>query len=163
VGNHVRAAGKLVPANRLKMCKHVPCFMRDVCIVLYSPCNLTAFTPCLTGPVDYPFASRHEGPGFYSQGGTLRNRDSPITVVSLQSPDYNTYSTYQYTQLISDYNLCCLFIFFITDAKNLQEIMRQCEHPALMTEVSPAAHCVHSIFVGDGSIDLSVDRSTKLF
>ncbi len=33
-------------------------------------CNLTAFIPCLAGPVDYPFTSRHEGPGFNPQGGT---------------------------------------------------------------------------------------------
>jgi hypothetical protein len=26
---------------------------------------------CLTGPVDYPFASRHKGPGFKSPGGYL--------------------------------------------------------------------------------------------
>ncbi len=31
--------------------------------------NLTAFTPCLTGLVDYPFTSRHEGPGFNPHGG----------------------------------------------------------------------------------------------
>ncbi len=37
--------------------------------VLSRACNLTAFTPCLTGLVDYPFASRHEGPGFNPQGG----------------------------------------------------------------------------------------------
>jgi hypothetical protein len=30
---------------------------------LWRACNLT---PCLTGPVDYPFASRHKGPGFKS-------------------------------------------------------------------------------------------------
>jgi hypothetical protein len=34
-------------------------------------CNLTAFTPCLTGPVDYPFTSCHKGPGFKSPGGYL--------------------------------------------------------------------------------------------
>ncbi len=34
-------------------------------------CNLTSFSPCLTGPVDYPFASRHKGPGFKSLGGVL--------------------------------------------------------------------------------------------
>jgi hypothetical protein len=33
-------------------------------------CNLTSFSPCLTGPVDYPFASRHKGPGFKPQGDT---------------------------------------------------------------------------------------------
>ncbi len=32
--------------------------------------NLTSFSPCLTGPMDYPFASRHEGPGFKPKGGT---------------------------------------------------------------------------------------------
>jgi hypothetical protein len=32
-------------------------------------CNLTSFSPCLTGPVDYPFASRHKGCGFKSPGG----------------------------------------------------------------------------------------------
>ncbi len=37
---------------------------------LWGACNLAAFTPCLIGPVDYPFASRHEGPWFNTQGGT---------------------------------------------------------------------------------------------
>ncbi len=40
-------------------------------IVLWRSCNLTAFTPCLTGPVDYLFASCHEGPGFKSPWGYL--------------------------------------------------------------------------------------------
>jgi hypothetical protein len=31
-------------------------------------CNLTVITAFLTGPVDYPFTSRHEGPGFKPQG-----------------------------------------------------------------------------------------------
>ncbi len=39
--------------------------------VLWRACNLTSFSPCLTGPVDYPFASRHKGPGFKSPGGVL--------------------------------------------------------------------------------------------
>jgi hypothetical protein len=30
--------------------------------------NLTSVSPCLTGPVDYPFASRHKGPGFKTPG-----------------------------------------------------------------------------------------------
>jgi hypothetical protein len=34
-------------------------------------CNLTSFAPCLTGPVDYRFASRHKGPRFKSPGGYL--------------------------------------------------------------------------------------------
>ncbi len=37
---------------------------------LWRAYKFTAFTPCLTGPVDYPFASRHEGPRFNPQGGT---------------------------------------------------------------------------------------------
>jgi hypothetical protein len=47
-------------------------------------CNLASFSPCLTGPVDYPFASRHKGPGFKSPGGHLcKNRDSPVSVTTL--------------------------------------------------------------------------------
>ncbi len=38
---------------------------------LWRACNLTSFSPCLTGPVDYPFASFHKGPGFKSRGGYL--------------------------------------------------------------------------------------------
>jgi hypothetical protein len=38
---------------------------------LWRACNLTAFSPCLTGPLDYPFASCHKGPGFKSPGGYL--------------------------------------------------------------------------------------------
>jgi hypothetical protein len=34
---------------------------------LWRDCNLTSFSPCLTGPVDYPFASSHKEPGFKSQ------------------------------------------------------------------------------------------------
>ncbi len=40
-------------------------------LLLWRACNLTTFTPCLTGPVDYPFASCHEGLGFKPQGGYL--------------------------------------------------------------------------------------------
>jgi hypothetical protein len=36
---------------------------------LWRACNLTSFSPCLTGPMDYPFASRHKGPGFKTPGG----------------------------------------------------------------------------------------------
>jgi hypothetical protein len=35
------------------------------------PANLTSFSPCLTCPVDYPFASHDKGPGFKSPGGYL--------------------------------------------------------------------------------------------
>ncbi len=51
--------------------------------VLWRACNLTSFTPCLTGPVDYPFASRHEGLGSIPSGVLMWNRDSPVSVVSL--------------------------------------------------------------------------------
>jgi hypothetical protein len=37
---------------------------------LWRACNLTALIPCLTGPVDHTFASRHEGPRFNPEGGT---------------------------------------------------------------------------------------------
>jgi hypothetical protein len=35
---------------------------------LWRACNLTSFSPCLTSPVDYLFASRHKGPMFKSPG-----------------------------------------------------------------------------------------------
>ncbi len=38
---------------------------------LWRACNLTAFTPCFTGPMDYLFAPHHEGPGFNPQQGYL--------------------------------------------------------------------------------------------
>jgi hypothetical protein len=44
---------------------------REEYSVLWRACNLTSFSPCLTGRVDYPFASRHKGPGFKSPGGYL--------------------------------------------------------------------------------------------
>jgi hypothetical protein len=41
-------------------------------VELWRACNLTTFRPCLTtGLVDYPFASRHKGPGFKTPGGYL--------------------------------------------------------------------------------------------
>ncbi len=36
---------------------------------LWRACNPTSFSPYLTGPVDYPFASRHKRIGFKSPGG----------------------------------------------------------------------------------------------
>jgi hypothetical protein len=39
--------------------------------ILWRAWNLTSFSPCLTGPVDYLFASRHKGPGFKYPGGYL--------------------------------------------------------------------------------------------
>jgi hypothetical protein len=40
-------------------------------IMVWRACNLTSFSPCLTGPVDYLFTSRHKGPRFKSPGGYL--------------------------------------------------------------------------------------------
>jgi hypothetical protein len=40
-------------------------------VYVWRACNLTSFSPCLTGPVDYPFASRHKGPRFKTPGGYL--------------------------------------------------------------------------------------------
>jgi hypothetical protein len=37
---------------------------------LWRACNHNSFIHSLTGPVGQPFASRHEGPGFNTQGGT---------------------------------------------------------------------------------------------
>jgi hypothetical protein len=37
--------------------------------ILWRACNLTSFSPCLTDPVDYPFASCQKGPRFKSPGG----------------------------------------------------------------------------------------------
>ncbi len=40
---------------------------------LCRPCNLTSYSPCLTGPVDYLFASCHKGPRFKSPVGYLHD------------------------------------------------------------------------------------------
>ncbi len=45
---------------------------------------LTSFSPCLTGPVDYPFASRHKGPGFKTPGGTYVKLGFSFSIVLLQ-------------------------------------------------------------------------------
>ncbi len=39
--------------------------------ILWSACNPTSFSPCLTGPVDYLFSSRLKGPRFKFPGGYL--------------------------------------------------------------------------------------------
>jgi hypothetical protein len=58
------------------------CYVHKM-LMLWRACNLTSFSPCLTGPVDYPFASRHEGPRFKSPGGDLCETGiSPVSVVS---------------------------------------------------------------------------------
>ncbi len=52
-------------------------------VALWRACYLTSFSPCLTGPVDYPFASRHEGPGFKSPGGYLCETGILLLALSL--------------------------------------------------------------------------------
>jgi hypothetical protein len=44
---------------------------------LWRACNLTAFTHSSTGPVVHLFASRHKGPGFIPQGGTVPDHEKP--------------------------------------------------------------------------------------
>ncbi len=60
---------------------------------LWRACNLTSFSPCLTGPVDYPFASRDEGPGFKSPGGYLCETGiSPVCVLdTLVTPTWSNH------------------------------------------------------------------------
>jgi hypothetical protein len=50
---------------------------------LWRASNLTAFIHSLTGPVDHPFASHHEGPRFNPKGVLMWNRDSLVSVVLL--------------------------------------------------------------------------------
>jgi hypothetical protein len=50
---------------------------------LWRACHLTWFLPCLTGPVDYPLASRHKGPGFKSPGGYLCETGILLLALSL--------------------------------------------------------------------------------
>jgi hypothetical protein len=49
---------------------------------LWSACNLISFSPCLTGSVDYPFASRHKRPGFKYPGGYLCETGILLLVLS---------------------------------------------------------------------------------
>ncbi len=58
-------------------------------ILVWRACNLTSFSPCLTGPVDYPFASRHKGPGFKSPGGYLYETEILLLVLSHYIGDIN--------------------------------------------------------------------------
>ncbi len=49
--------------------------------------NLSAFSPCLIGSVDYPFASRHKGPGFKTPGGYLCETRILLLALSLYIGD----------------------------------------------------------------------------
>jgi hypothetical protein len=53
------------------MKKHIKLLPCCIYGILWRACNLTSFSPCLTGPVDYLFASRHKGPRFKSPRGYL--------------------------------------------------------------------------------------------
>ncbi len=57
--------------------------------LLWRACNLTSFTPCLTGPVGYQITSRHEGPGFQPPGGYLSETGILLLVLSryIDDPD----------------------------------------------------------------------------
>ncbi len=52
---------------------------------LCTACNLTSFSPFLTGPVDYLFASRHKGLRFKSPGGYLCETGILLLVLSRYS------------------------------------------------------------------------------
>ncbi len=54
-----------VPSSQAVYINFLPGFNSTLC----RACNLTSFSPCLTGPVDYPFASRHKGLRFKSPVG----------------------------------------------------------------------------------------------
>ncbi len=68
---------------------------------LWRACNLTSFSPCLTGPVDYLFASLHKGPRFRSPGGYLCETGILLLVMSRFKLIYR-YCTQvvEYTQLV---------------------------------------------------------------
>jgi hypothetical protein len=53
---------------------------------MWRACNLTSFSPCLTGQVDYLFASRHKGPRFKSPGGYLS--ETGILLLALSRSTY---------------------------------------------------------------------------
>jgi hypothetical protein len=57
-------------------------------------CNLTSFSLCLTGPVDYPIASRHKGSGFKSPGGYLC--ETGILLLALSRYTYEFMQSYLY-------------------------------------------------------------------
>jgi hypothetical protein len=66
---------RLTKMNAIHNSRHGNQFVRCAVValnkVLCRACNITSFSPCLTGPVDYLFASRHKGLRFKSPGGYL--------------------------------------------------------------------------------------------
>jgi hypothetical protein len=79
-------------------------------------CNLTSFSPCLTGLVDYPFASCHEGPGFKSPGGHLCGTRILLLAMSCYNP------------LLLDSTTTRMFSVFVLLAMSLAEqlLITQC-------------------------------------
>jgi hypothetical protein len=99
---------------------------------MWKACNLTSFSPCLTGPVDYLFAYCHKAPRFKSPRGVLVwNRESPVSYVSLHwwprrdwslwphlrrassrtvtRPSWRQcdYPTWSHTAFLSRFHACC--------------------------------------------------------
>jgi hypothetical protein len=57
--------------------------------ILWRACNLTSFSTCLTGPVNYHFASRHKGPRFKSPGGYIHETGILLFALSRYIGDHN--------------------------------------------------------------------------
>jgi hypothetical protein len=58
-------------------------------LALWRACNLTSFSPCLTGPVDYLFASSHKGLRFKSPGGYLCETGILLLALSFYIGDHD--------------------------------------------------------------------------
>ncbi len=61
----------------------------SILVLLWRACNLTSFSPCLTGTVDYLFASRHKGgdPGSSPRGVYLCETRIALLALSCYSGD----------------------------------------------------------------------------
>jgi hypothetical protein len=89
---------------------------------LWRVCNLTSFSPCLTGPMDYLFASHHKGPRFKSPGGYLFETGILLLVMSrykvtlyafiyiLQHSHkhFHTSHPFSYSNTTRDCEMCCM-------------------------------------------------------
>jgi hypothetical protein len=67
--------GALFPVSLGKGSRQAQKFVTNILFAVIKSvrraCNLIAFTSCLTGPVDYPFASCHKGPRVQTPRGYL--------------------------------------------------------------------------------------------
>jgi hypothetical protein len=86
---------------------------------LWRACNLTSFSPCLTGPVDFLFASCHKGLRFKSPGGYLcvtgilllamsRYRVDFYTVLDMLQSRFLHCTGYNYYYLSTFFSICGL-------------------------------------------------------